>query len=342
MSIITQTPIVPSGTQNGINAVFTLPAAPAPPGSLTLFFNGMYLYQGIDYTLTGQSITLAVYRPNSANVPPDVLVATYTFNSSPAPAGTPSADDIIYMALRKVGQMRPGYIASPELRNDCLLQWQTMFDEMGSERGMQYSNPVYEYPITGPGSQTNGNGYQIGPSAADWVGPRPEVIIRANLVLTNQGPQPVYIQLQPVSQQEWAALSIQQIPSSTITNIFWYDPQYPNGVFNVFPPINQNSIQIYQSGVLQAPTALTDPYNMPPGYQDLVIQGLAERIYYMVPREAVVRVVPFGILSAQAEAARTRVRRINKIQPKLASDFPGGRRPAGFYDSFVTYTGEPY
>ncbi len=315
-----------------------------------------------------------------------------------------TAQDVIYQAFRKIGQLRPGYMAAPELLQDALTEWTAMFDEMAAERNTQYSNPVFQYPVTGPGSLTGGNGYSIGQvftftgttaigsahitlissifglvvgqkvtgtgipanstiasivsssevtishlaTAAgiatisvipDFIGPRPESIIRANLVFTSQGPAPVYIQLRPVTQEEWAALAIQQIPGTNITSIFWYDPQYPQGVFNVFPPLNGNSLQFYTWGVQAPPSSLSSTYSAPPGYWDMILFGLAERMYYMVTKESLVRVVPYALIAGKAKLAREKVMR---PIPRLASDAPRSGGPDGFYDSFVTYTGEPY
>lgn len=315
--------------------------------------------------------------------------------------------DIFYQVFRKCGQVRPGYGSQPELLADALTEAQAFLDELAAERNTQYSNPVFQYPVTGPGSLTGGNGYSIGPiftftavlmigSAAiatvssifglvvgqkvsgtgipafttiaaitgpttitlsqlatangaqtisvtpDFVGPRPESIIRANLVFTNQGPQPVYIQLVPYSQEEWAALSILQIPATNVTNVFWYDPQFPQGVINVFPPINQNALQFYTWGVLAPPTSLTTVFNFPPGYRDMIVYGLADRMYHMLTREVVVHPVPYQLIMAKARHAREKVRRVNRAVPRLQNDFPSRGGVQGYYDSFVTNTGEPY
>ena len=96
------------------------------------------------------------------------------------------------------------------------------------------------------------------------------------------------------------------------------------------------------SGILVPPSALADTYSAPPGYQDMIIYGLAERLYGMVTKNMVAHLSPYPQIMGRFQAALNRIRRINKLQSRLASDFPGGKKPAGFYDSFVTYTGEPY
>lgn len=304
--------------------------------------------------------------------------------------------------------MRPGYLNQPELLADALTEWQAFFDELNAERTANFSNPDFVYPVTGPGSQSGGNGYTVGPQftfsgtttiaslvvtvdntaglqvgnavsgagipalatitaispnvsitlsleataaalititvTPDWVGPRPESIIRANLVMTSAGQAPIYLQLTPISQEEWSALAIRQIPAINVTSKYWYDPQYPDGVFNVFPPLNGNSIELFTWGVLAAPTSLQATYSAPPGYWDLVVLGLAERLYYMATKEVVIRPVPYQIIAGKAHAAREKIRLVNRPIPRLRTDCPSGSRigGSGFYDQNVRWTGEPY
>ena len=47
----------PSGTINGVNALFTLSASPFPAASLQLFKNGLIQTASVDYTLAGSTIT---------------------------------------------------------------------------------------------------------------------------------------------------------------------------------------------------------------------------------------------------------------------------------------------
>jgi uncharacterized protein YoxC len=50
---------LPSGTINGTNLTFTLAATPSPAASLTLYKNGVLLTQGVDYALSGATVTFA-------------------------------------------------------------------------------------------------------------------------------------------------------------------------------------------------------------------------------------------------------------------------------------------
>lgn len=50
----------PSGTINGVNLTFTLAHAPFPAASLLLFLSKTLQIQGVDYTITGATITMTV------------------------------------------------------------------------------------------------------------------------------------------------------------------------------------------------------------------------------------------------------------------------------------------
>lgn len=331
-----------------------------------------------------------------------------------------TAQDVLYMAFRRCGQMRAGWTPSDSLLEDGLREWWTLFDELNAERTANFSLPDFVYPVTGAGSLTNGNGYGVGPRftftgttvststtvavantiglidgmmisgtgipsgativsiaintaivisapatgsatvtitvTPDWIGPRPASIVRANLKFTSQGPQPVYIQLTPVSGEQWMALAIQQIPGVNITSIFWYNPTYPVGTFNVFPPLTGNAIQMYTWGNLEPPpspgqsnyttlaAALAYPYSQPPGYATAVEWALAARLNPLVPKRAVINPLSQESLEGRSYEAWERIRRINRPAPGLATDAPSGGDAGnrGNYDSFVTYTGEPY
>lgn len=271
-----------------------------------------------------------------------------------------TGQQFIYTALRKLGALRPGYTASPEMMADALFEWNTFFDSLNNDPACQFSNPSYTYPILGSGSQTGGNGYLVGPSAQhapatpttlpggpnDWQGPRPSSIIAANLIFTNIQPNPVYIRLTPVTQKQWSTLSVLQIGPTQVTSIFWYDPQFPNGIFNVFPPLNGNSIQLYQQGSLVPPAELDSPYSAPPGYEDLVIFGLAKRLYHHVDGLVLREKKPYVQVCSDYDRALEAIQAMNTPIPELAGDAPAGSRTAGggggYYDSFVTWTGEPY
>lgn len=63
---------VPVGATNGTNTVFTLVAAPNPPSSAHVHFNGLRMTPTVDYTISGANITM-LQVPN----PGDMLLVDY-------------------------------------------------------------------------------------------------------------------------------------------------------------------------------------------------------------------------------------------------------------------------
>ena len=69
---------VPIGAINSSNAFFTLAGTPSPAASLALFRNGVLQKQGLDYTLSGGTVTfVTASRPETG----DLLVANYRMAS---------------------------------------------------------------------------------------------------------------------------------------------------------------------------------------------------------------------------------------------------------------------
>ncbi len=84
----------PQGSVNGTNSTFTLSQTPSPTASLMLYRNGLVQASGIDFTLSGQTISFL-----SASIPKtsDILLAFYraagttasvSFSDSETPSGT--------------------------------------------------------------------------------------------------------------------------------------------------------------------------------------------------------------------------------------------------------------
>ncbi len=74
----------PAGLVNGANTVFSLSSQPSPALSLELYRNGVYLTQGVDYSLSANSITMLA---GATPVSGDILTARYRT----AAAGNPTS-----------------------------------------------------------------------------------------------------------------------------------------------------------------------------------------------------------------------------------------------------------
>jgi len=82
----------PSGAINGSNLMFILAFAPSPAASLDLSLNGLLMKQGVDYTLSANTVTfLAASTPQTG----DVMVASYRYANPSNPLGSLTAAQVI-------------------------------------------------------------------------------------------------------------------------------------------------------------------------------------------------------------------------------------------------------
>ena len=173
-----------------------------------------------------------------------------------------------------------------------------------------------------------------------FAGPRPEAIVRMNLFLTSSNPgQPTRIPLSPISAEEWANIPVVQFPATNVATTFYYDPQFPQGVINVFPPLNGNSLEIFTWGFLTPPTSLTATYSAPPGYAEVVIWNLARELWPLATNNVFVNKLPFEYICGMAAKARDAVKAINSPMPRLRNDFDGGSSTAPTCDWPLLLTG---
>ncbi len=243
-----------------------------------------------------------------------------------------TAQDYLYQAFRRCGQLRPGASANTDLMSDGLDAWRILFDGLNAKRTMQYTMPDYIFPITGPGTGTTGNGntfagsgYTIGPSGADFTAPRPEAIVRLNLYLTSANPgQPTRIPIRLISMEEWMNIPVINLPAINVATTAAYDPQWPNGVIWVWPPLNGNSLEIFTWGQLTPPATLGATYSAPPGYADVIIWSLAKALWPLATNSVYVNKLPFQFICGQAALARNAVMAVNAPMPRLRNDFTGG------------------
>jgi hypothetical protein len=71
----------PSGTPDGANAAFVLSQAPNPPESLLMYRNGLLMKSGLDFTLSGNTVTfVAGAIPQTG----DVLMGSYRISGAAA------------------------------------------------------------------------------------------------------------------------------------------------------------------------------------------------------------------------------------------------------------------
>src|ERR1700690_3356540 len=259
-----------------------------------------------------------------------------------------TAQDFIYAALRRCGQMRPGYRNSPELLADGLEAWTLLFDSWNAERPLQSPRPDYVFAVPGSGHGTTGNGqtfggagYQIGSGAPDFNVPRPTDISKMNLYLTSASPtMPARIPMTKLgSMEEWGSITVPNLTPINVATCFFYDKQLPYGVIWVWPPLNGNSLEIFGWGTLAPPANLAAGYSAPAGYAEAIIWALAEALWPLCTHDVMPHKLSLQYISGKALIAKQKLKALNAPRPLLKNDFPGGR---GVDTLSTILTGEPY
>lgn len=82
----------PAGTVDGVNTAFTLGNDPDPAASLALYRNGLLMEQGVDYTLSGDTITFVMASTPQSG---DSLLAAYRYADPSNPLGTLTASQVV-------------------------------------------------------------------------------------------------------------------------------------------------------------------------------------------------------------------------------------------------------
>jgi len=87
---------VPAGLVNGSNTAFALAYPPSPAASLSLYRNGLFMRQGVDYSVTGNQLTFFVVATPQTG---DLLVASYRYGNSSNPLGSLTQPQVVCSAV---------------------------------------------------------------------------------------------------------------------------------------------------------------------------------------------------------------------------------------------------
>lgn len=207
-----------------------------------------------------------------------------TFNSSPfggAQLGfTPTAPaavltyDVLYSAYRIAGILRgPQRGLSPDEIQEGLQCFNDLIDSYNIQRYTVLS--IRRQLFTMNASQYV---YEIGPSAADWVTPRPPKIEEASTISLQNPTQPLEIPLAILTFDQWQLIPQKNI-TSTWPQALWYDPAQdylPNARVNVWPvPSITNQIAIYAWSQMAQSVNADTPLILAPGYKQALQYELA-------------------------------------------------------------------
>ena len=211
-----------------------------------------------------------------------------------------SGNGLIYQALRKLGVLRAGQTAGPELMADALTVLNQLLDAWRLERLTAYTLQRDEYPLTA--GQTS--------QALDW---RP-VRVQAAAVIPQGGaasseiPLSIVEDLRAVKRQYWTG------------GLVHCDYEFPQSTLTFGSAESGDTLIVYSWKPLEQFADLTTELSFPPGYSLALVACLADS---MAPEAAAHIRFPHGLLAriaTQAAQAKGAIKRANLRAGSLEVD----------------------
>jgi hypothetical protein len=208
-----------------------------------------------------------------------------------------------------------------------------MLDAWSADRLQVFTVSIQTFPLT-PGQQT----YSMG-TGGNFNVTRPAKIDRASIVSLTNPSQPLELDIDVYSDQDWQAIPVKNIPS-TLPQGVYPDDGFPlnNLSFWPIPSVAVNTILYTWTALTEFPDLVTD-ITFPPGYAEALRYNLAVRLMAEMPGNY--NQVTAGITTGLATESLARIRSMNlptvesQIDPALSgfggrysylSDMPVGRR----------------
>lgn len=151
----------------------------------------------------------------------------------------------------------------------------------------------------------------------------------AYLVDTNNNRYPVNV----VEQDQWNCLGL-LTELSQLPDTLFYDPQYPLGIFNVFPTPSIDYIMHVDSRLQLANLSnLTTQFSLPPGYMEAISNNLTIKLWpYFKSGE------PTAILMKLAAESKAAIKRTNIRQSPAVYDTAIISKAGGVYNIYSDNT----
>jgi hypothetical protein len=168
-----------------------------------------------------------------------------------------TAGDIIYGALRLIGQLAEGEVPSADTAQDALAAMNMMIDSWSTERLAVYA--TQDQTFTWPAGQATRT---LGPTG-NFVGLRPVLLDDATYYVDPQG-----LSFMPaiINEAEYNAIVLKTV-TSTYPQVIYAEATNPNATYTVYPVPTQAMVWHFISVLeLAQPATLGTELVFPPGY----------------------------------------------------------------------------
>lgn len=184
--------------------------------------------------------------------------------------------DIATDALLALGVYAPGESISGADMSQAFTTYNDMADFLATQNLASYANVEQSFTLV-PGE----NQYTIGPTG-QIVQSRPMEIFTNPGAVRIVDPNGTNYPVQVVDQFAYQTLSAGTVTGSNVVNsntpdVLFYDPQFPNGVLNLWPTPTQAWTIYFQSRLIIGEAASqTATISLPPGYNLMLKRNLAK------------------------------------------------------------------
>ena len=169
-----------------------------------------------------------------------------------------TAGDIIDGALRLIGQIAEGEVASAETSQDALLAMNQMIDSWNTEKLMIYN--TQDQVFTWPADQISRT---LGPTG-DFVGNRP--VLLEDSTYFRDPTTNVSFGVKMINQQQYNGIAVKTV-TSTYPQVMWINMEFPNIQMTIYPkPTRALEWHFVSVDEIVQPVTLATQLYLPPGY----------------------------------------------------------------------------
>lgn len=169
-----------------------------------------------------------------------------------------TAGDIIDGALRLIGQIAEGEVASAETSQDALLAMNQMIDSWNTEKLMIYN--TQDQVFTWPADQISRT---LGPTG-DFVGNRP--VLLEDSTYFRDASTNVSFGIKMINQQQYNGIAVKTV-TSTYPQVMWINMDFPNIQMTIYPkPTRDLEWHFVSVDEIVQPVTLATQLYLPPGW----------------------------------------------------------------------------
>lgn len=255
---------------------------------------------------------------------------------------TANLSQIVYMSLRDLGCLRAAQKPSIDVINDCLQPANDIFELWGLDSDMIYTIRDDVWTLIA-GQQD----YNIGPTGADIIAPRPVGFERVNVLLTENPAQPVHSPVDLVNHFEWADIRVRILPLAIPTKMYFekdFLPPSGNASIHLWPgPRINYGLECWTWQQFTPFADVTTPYVFPQAYLYAFRKALAVEIAPMLklrakterlrqPSQAMIELV---MQQAENAIEKLKSKNVGEIPPLTADAMFQGSGPKGYWNHLI-------